>query len=225
MALSIPRKNLSDMVLYVWKIIGLPSVSFQDLVYLLSYKLFLYDTIAATKFVNSAIEEGLLLKDSNEHLSLSGVLKEKLENWQIQRKEEISEKLKSIKIVKRMENTSKDKLNDFTLLFKPFVDEATLTRTASILQSDITYEMNDLDRGVIKVKVKGSKEIPYTIQINLDNKYIHHDCHDYETRKSKSKKFCKHLAKLFLILKDEDEEKATKLLNKIADQINEWNFD
>lgn len=225
MDLSIPRKSLSEMVLYVWKIIGLPSVSFQDLVYLLSYKLFLYDTIAAAKFINLAIDESLLLKNSNDLLSLSDVLNEKLEKWEVQRKEEISEKLKSIQVVKRIENPSKDESNDFTVLFKTFVDDATLTRTASILQSDITYVTNDLDKGILNVKIKGSKEIPYTIKVDLDKKYIHHDCHDYETRKSKNKKFCKHLAKLFLILKDEAEEKATNLLKKIADHINEWNFD
>ena len=225
MDLSIPRKNLSEMVLYVWKIIGLPSVSFQDLVYLLSYKLFLYDTISATEFIDSATEKGYLLKNQNNYLSPSDDLIEKLRKWEIQRKKEISEKLKSIQIVKRIEKTPKDESNDFTILFRTFVDDATLTRTASILLSDITFVTNNLDKGVIKVQVKGSKEIPYAIEVDLDKKYIHHDCHDYETRKSKSKKFCKHLAKLFLILKDEDEEKATQLLNRIADQINEWNFD
>jgi hypothetical protein len=225
MDLKIPRKNLSEMVLYVWKIIGLPSISQEDLIYILSFDLFLYDFTSAKEFVKLAIEKGLLLKTTQNILSLSNNLKTKLEEWQLKREEEISEKLKAIQIVKRIENASKNESNDFTILFRIFVDDATLTRTASILQSDIEYLRKDLDNGIIKARVKGSKENPYLININLQNKYIKHDCHDFETRKSKNKKFCKHLAKIFLMLKDEDETNIKMLLNEIANQINEWSFD
>jgi hypothetical protein len=225
MDLKIPRKNLSEMVLYVWKIIGLPSLSQEDLIYMLSFDLFLYDVISAKEFINLAIEKGLILKNDQNNLSLSNNLKRKLHKWQLEREGEISEKLNAIQIVKRIENTSTDESNDFTILFKIFVDDATLTRTASILQSDIEYMKKDLDQGIIKAKVKGSKEIPYSIEVNSESKYIQHDCHDFETRKSKNKKFCKHLAKVFLILKDEDYKKATMLLNEIANQIDEWSFD
>ena len=225
MDLKIPRKNLSEMVLYVWKIVGLPSVSQEDLIYMLSFNLFLYDISAAKEFISLAIEKGLFLKTSQNDISLSDNLKAKLQEWQIGRKVEIRERLKAIQIVKRIEQTSKEESNNFTTLFRIFVDDATLTRTASILQSDIKYLKKDLDQGKIKATVKGSKEISYSIDIDLENKYIHHDCHDFESRKSKDKKFCKHLAKVFLMLKDEDENKALILLNEIANQINEWNFD
>jgi hypothetical protein len=225
MDLKIPRKNLSEMVLYVWKIIGLPSISQEDLIYMLSFDLFLYDFTSAKEFIKLAIEQGLLLKTTKNNLTLSNNLKTKLQKWQLKRKKEISEKLKAIQMVKRIENTSKNESNDFTILFRIFVDDATLTRTASILQSDIEYLKKDLDHGIIKAKVKGSKENPYLIDISLQNKYIKHDCHDFETRKSKNKKFCKHLAKIFLMLKDEDENNTKMLLNEIANQINEWSFD
>lgn len=225
MDLKIPRKNLSEMVLYIWKIIGLPSISQEDLIYLLSFDLFLYDVTAAKEFIGLAIEKGLLIKTSQNNLSPSDTLKTKLQKWQLEKKLEINEKLKTIQIVKRIEDASKSGPTGFITLFKIFVDDATLARTASILQSDIEYLKKDLNRGIIKARVKGSEEIPYSIEINLENKYIHHDCHDYETRKSKNKKFCKHLAKIFLMLKNEDERIVIMLLNEISNQINEWSFD
>lgn len=225
MDLTIPRKDLPEMVLYTWKIIRLPSIFQEDLLYKLSFELFLYDTNAAKNFINLAVEQGLILKTSHDELSLSEDLKEKLNHWQLLRKKEISEKLKSIQILKKIESIPKEESTDFTILFKSFVDAATLSRIAPILHSDIHFVTKNLDKGIIKVKVKGSKDVPYSIEVNTEDKYIHHDCHDYETRKSQSKKFCKHLAKVFLMLKDEDEKKATILLNKIANQINEWNFD
>ena len=225
MDLKIPRKNLPEMLLYVWKIIGLPSLTQEDLIYILSFELFLYDVISAKEFINLAIEKGLILKNTQNNLSLSNNLKRKLQIWQLERKRQINEKLKAIQIVKRIESTSTDESNDFTILFRIFVDDVTLTRTASILQSDIEYIKKDLDQGIIIAKVKGSKEIPYSIEINSESKSIQHDCHDFETRKSKNKKFCKHLAKIFLMLKDEDDKKVTMLLNEIANQINDWSFD
>lgn len=225
MDLKIPRKNVSDMVLYVWKIIGLPSISQEDLIYSLSFNLFLYDAIAAKEFISLAIRDGLLLKSPQNYLSPSKILKDDLQKWQDVRKEDMKEKLKAMQIVRRFENAPKDDSINFTTLFRTFVDDATLTRTASLLQSDIKFLKKDLDQGIIRAKVKGSKEISYSIEINLKNKYIHHNCHDFETRKSKSKKLCKHLAKMFLMLKDENENKTTMLLREIAEQINEWSFD
>jgi hypothetical protein len=225
MDLKIPRKNTLEMVLYVWKIIGLPSISQEDFIYTVSFNLFLFDSIAAKNFISLAVEEGLILKSPNNILSLSNNLKYKLQKWQDEKKTSIREKLKAIQMVRRIENTPKDESTDFTTLFRIFVDDATLTRTASILQSDIKYLEKDLDQGIISAKVKGSKEISYSIEINLVNKFIHHDCHDYETRKSKNKKLCKHLAKIFLMLKDENESKTILLLSEIATQINEWSFD
>ena len=122
MDLKIPRKNLSEMVLYVWKIVGLPSVSQEDLIYMLSFNLFLYDISAAKEFISLAIEKGLFLKTSQNDISLSDNLKAKLQEWQIGRKVEIRERLKAIQIVKRIEQTSKEESNNFTTLFRIFVD-------------------------------------------------------------------------------------------------------
>ena len=226
MDLTIPRKNLSDMVLYIWKIIGLSSISSNDLLYRLSFELFLYDPKEAKKFVETAISQKYLIFDS-DNLKLSEELNQELMLWQIKRKEEISERLTSSKRIKdlRVENGDLIKnSNQFKNLFKILVDEATSGRSASILHSDINLLRFDNKTGILKATVKGSQENNYNIEINVKLKTLKHDCHDFQAKKSKSKKFCKHLARLFLLLKEQDETSATYFLKEIGDNINDWEF-
>ena len=147
--------------------------------------------------------------------------------WQIKRKEEISERLTSSERIKdlRVEKGNLIKnSNQFKNLFKLFVDEVTAGRSASILQSDIKLLKFDAKTGILKATIKGSQENVYTIEINVKLKTLKHDCHDFQTRKSKSKKFCKHLARLFFLLKEQDETSATYFLKEIGDNINDWEF-
>ena len=226
MDLTIPRKNLSDMVLYIWKIIGLSSISSNDLLYRLSFELFLYDPKEAKKFVETAISQKYLIFDS-DNLKLSEELNQELMMWQIKRKEEISERLTSSKRIKDLRVEKGDLIknsNQFKNLFKIFVDEATSGRSASILHSDINLLRFDDKTGILKATVKGSQENNYKIEIDVKLKTLKHDCHDYQAKKSKSKKFCKHLARLFLLLKEQDETSATYFLKEIGDNINDWEF-
>ncbi|MBY9002352.1 MAG: DUF2240 family protein [Candidatus Lokiarchaeota archaeon] len=227
MDLTIPRKELSDMVLYIWKIIGLSSISSNDLLYRLSFDLFLYDPKEAKNFVETAISQKYLTLD-NGNLKLSKELNQELSMWQLKRKNEISEKLSSSRMIKDL-RTEKGNLiknsNQFKNLFKIFVDEATAGRSASILKSDINFLKFDEKTGILKATVKGSQENNYKIEINIDLKILKHDCSDFQTKKSKSKKFCKHLAKMFFLLKEQDETSATYFLKEIGDNINDWEFE
>ena len=59
----------------------------------------------------------------------------------------------------------------------------------------------------------------------MDNeKILKHDCHDFQTKRAQNKKFCKHLAKLFLLLKEKDEKRATLFLENITKDVNKWDF-
>ncbi|MHA1670607.1 MAG: hypothetical protein ACTSV5_08505 [Promethearchaeota archaeon] len=227
MDLTIPRKNISDMVLYIWKIIGLASISLNELLYKLSFELFLYDPKEAKIFVDTAISQKYLVLDEGINLKLSKDLNQKLKMWEIKRKEEISEKSSSTKKLNDLRSYNGYLIknsNQFKNLFKLFVDEATAGRSASILQSDIKLLRFDDKIGILKATVKGSQENNYEIEINVKLKILKHDCHDFQTRKSKSKKFCKHLARLFLLLKEQDETLATYFLKEIGDHINDWEF-
>ncbi len=226
MDLTIPRKNLTELVLYIWKIIGLSLISLNDLLYRLSFELFLFDPKEAKKFVETAISQNYLILDRDDNLKLSTELNQELNMWQIKRKEEISERLTSSKRIKdlRGENGTQKNANQFKNLFKIFVDEATAGRSASILNSHIKLLRFDDKIGILKATVKGSQENNYNVEINVGLKILKHDCHDFQTKKSKSKKFCKHLARLFFLIKEQNENSATYFLKEIGENINEWEF-
>ena len=104
------------------------------------------------------------------------------------------------------------------------LDKGTINR--AVAESDNTYEFKSIDskQEIIRAKVQGSQEIPYDIEININNKMIKHNCQDFLTKRAKNKKFCKHLAKLFLLLKSKNADLASYFLECITKDINEWNF-
>lgn len=226
MDLTIPRKNLSDMIIYIWKIIGLSSISLNDLLFRLSFELFLFEPKEAKEFVETAISKNFVISDG-DNLKLSRELNQELTTWQLKRKEEISERITSSEKIKELKFEKRNLLKDsnqFKDLFKIFVDEITAGRSASILHSDIKILKFDDKTGMLKATVKGSQENHYTIEINIKLKTLKHDCFDFQTKKIKSKKFCKHLARLFLLLKEQDESLVIYFLKEIGNDINNWQF-
>ena len=189
MDLSIPRKNLSDMVLYVWKIIGSSSISLNDLLFKLSFDLFLFDPKEAKNFIENSISKKYIVLDNN-YIQLSKELNQVLEEWQIKRKKDISEKLESsIKIkVLNIEKGLRRNSNQFKSSFNYFVDDATAGRSVSILASDITLLSFDYENGNIEATIKGTEADTYIVELNSNLKILKHNCHDFQTKKSKSKK-------------------------------------
>ncbi|MFX1378493.1 MAG: hypothetical protein ACFFA4_05320 [Promethearchaeota archaeon] len=224
MNLAIPRTNISEKLFYIWKIIDLPFISYNDLLFRISYDLFLEPPEKAKAFINKCIEEQLLIKDNNNHLKLSENLKKRLIEWQKKRKMEIIENIDTENKVKQLKNDISKESTNFSVLISAFVDKSTLNRSVSV--SDAAFEKLEYDcsKGIIKSKVQGSKEEVYLIEINTNDKFIHHNCHDFETRRADNKKFCKHLAKLFLLLKDKNQNLAEFFLGKIAENIDSWDF-
>ncbi len=76
----------------------------------------------------------------------------------------------------------------------------------------------------MKAEVQGSQKIPYIIDINISEKVIKHNCRDFQSKRAENKKFCKHLAKLFLLLKIQNADLASYFLESITIEINNWNF-
>ena len=123
MNFAIPRKNETDLLLYVWKIISLPVISEADLIYEISFKLFLDSPEKARLFVDKWINNNFLVKDDNENLSLSQNLKKKLKSWQIKRKIAIINKggNRNDEIRENKNHILEDDSNHNTLL-KAFLD-------------------------------------------------------------------------------------------------------
>ena len=225
MNFAIPRKSETDLLLYIWKIIGLPIISKIDLIYEISFKLFFDSPEKANLFVDKSIKNKNLVKDDNENLSLSQNLKKNLQSWQIKRKKSIVNK-----IINRNEEISvKNNIvlendSNYNTLLKAFLDKGTINRAAILSNENFNIKEFDYNNGIITVEVVGIKESSYNIEINTKNKTLVHNCHDFQERRATDKKFCKHLAKLFLILKDKDSVSALNFLREIAENINEYKF-
>ncbi len=210
------------MVLHIWKIIELPSIQQDNFMHIISFELFLFSPQEAKEFINAAIHEGYLILEGDERIKLSESLNLELSKWHEKRKKQISEKLKNVNEFKD-ESKSND-INKFKILLKALLDKGTINR--AVAESDSAYKFRFIDSGqkIIKAEVQGSQKIPYNIEINISEKEIKHNCLDFRNKRAENKKFCKHLAKLFLLLKIKNADLASYFLESITKDINNWNF-
>ena len=110
----------------------------------------------------------------------------------------------------------------------------------------ILYFSNlDIDRTkkrIYKVKIKELKEFTlskdtqivacikgssgdYKLIIDFTNKKIKHDCYDFNQNKKSSKRFCKHITKVFITIRDDKGDQiADSLLKRIYNNLDEWEF-
>ena len=213
------------MTLYIWKIVELPFISLSDLIYKLSFELYLFSPKDAKEFIKKAVHNGLLIKDKDNKLSLSDALTLELSKWHRKRRAEILKKVNNaMSIAQNIDNFKKNSSNKFNILLKAFLDTGTINRAVLVSDSAININTFDPYGKIIKAEVKGSQKTPYIIEISSEEKVLKHDCNDFLTKRAQNKKFCKHLAKLFLLLKEKDEKGATLFLENITNDINKWDF-
>ena len=225
MSFSIPKKNASELILYVWKILDVQWIDVDELIFEISFKLFLFSPQKSRKLIQRAIETELLKRNPDGTISLSSTLKDRLSGWQLKRKEEIEKKLDRLEDRKSTQKAkSKDANQAFGVLLKGFLDKGTLNRAATV--SDAAFDVGTFDwnQGLIKARVSGNKEDSYEIELNKKKKFLKHDCHDFKERRAPNKKFCKHLAKLFLILRGKNEEDTEKFMKSIIKELENWKF-
>ena len=98
-------------------------------------------------------------------------------------------------------------------LLQRFLGAARLERAKSI--PDSLVSLSSLDRDAIVGNVK-----QYTVQINLKNKVITHDCDDWK-KHMRSKLMCKHLGKAFLVIGN---SRAAAILRQIVSELDNWTF-
>ena len=78
-----------NMILNIWRVIELPSISITDLEYELSFRLFLFKPEQAKIFIQKSIKTGYLVKENDKTIRLSNNLKIKHEKWQKRAKRRI----------------------------------------------------------------------------------------------------------------------------------------
>ena len=62
MNFAIPRQDNTELSIYLWKIIDLPYIHLDDLLYKISYELFLFPPERATTFIKTLLKENLLIE-------------------------------------------------------------------------------------------------------------------------------------------------------------------
>ena len=225
MNLVVPRNNVSELVLYIWKIIDLPNISKKDLLYKISFELFLLTPEKANFFINKCIKSKFLIEDNKRSISLTSSLEKKLKSWHETRKDEI---LSNIQVTHKNTNIKESLMEKETItygvLLKDFSDKGTLNRAISVSDDAFDVSIFDFKAGKIKAKVIGMQKGVYDIDIDVNNKVVYHNCHDFVTKRAEYKKFCKHLIKLFLLLKERNKGSATSFLKEIVLNIDEWSF-
>ena len=220
-----PINNPELFLLYLWKIIDLPTLSSNNLLFKISYDLFILPPDKAIEFINSCIENKLLVVSEKRNLKLSNSLKMKLNEWQKRRKNEITQNINSIKKIHRIKNTlEKGNSTDFSEHLKSLVEKETLNRAVRVRNEAFDIKELNFDKGFIKATVSGSSKDPYIIEMDIKNKYLKHNCHDFETRRSKNKQFCKHLTKFFLLLRDSHKASTEQFLKSLSENLEKWNF-
>ncbi len=225
MNLEIPRNNRSELIFFLWKIIDLPQISLNNLLYKISFELFLFPPEEATKFVDTCIENELIIVNKKGDLSLSNSLKTKLKVWQKSRRDEIKQKINSTRKITQLQNDIENgKSTNFNVHFKSFVDKGTLNRAARVTNKAFDIKQLDFVKGVIKATVLGSKGDPYIIEIDFNEEFLKHNCHDFEARKSQNKQFCKHLTKFILLLRENYQDSVELFLKTLYENIENWEF-
>jgi hypothetical protein len=58
----------------------------------------------------------------------------------------------------------------------------------------------------------------YKVLIDLNTKTVFHDCADWQKILA-TKKLCKHMAKLLLVI---DRKRATRILDRLLEESDEW---
>ncbi|MFW9880368.1 MAG: hypothetical protein ACFFG0_45425 [Candidatus Thorarchaeota archaeon] len=224
MNFAIPRKTNFEILLYIWKIIDLPFITYSDFLYRITFDLFILEPENAKNFINNCIEHKFLIKD-NDLLKLSKELEQEINNWQKKRENEIIGKISAAKKIDKLKNDISKKVStNFSNLVNAFVDKGTLNRSVSV--SDAAFELltYDTNQGILNSKVKGSKEESYVIEIDTNKKILFHNCLDFRKNRANDKKFCKHITKLFLMLREKDEDIAEFFLRDLAKNIDKWDF-
>lgn len=108
-------------------------------------------------------------------------------------------------------NELEDATTEEILLY--FLGKARLERAQAIDSSLVTIK--SITGDTLSAKVK-----EYTVEINIPEHYIEHNCPDWENW-SEQKMMCKHIGKVFLSF---DEKISTPLLKKIYVEKDAWEF-
>jgi len=188
---TIPRSPYG-LVEYALTALGKNSVSVKDLIFFLSFDLRQMSPSRAQELIRKLQSSGhIIIEDGQVRLGSN--------------------------IESELEPTSKASTANLGGLLKQFVSSPRLTRAVGMDDAAIRFSQTASPPLRIEAKVFGSHE--YSLVLDEAKKRIEHDCPDWK-RVSVLQRFCKHVAKLFLLLNQED---AVRILKSLRE--GSWEFE
>jgi hypothetical protein len=186
---TVPQNPLS-LISYAFQALGKTQLSIQQLVFFISFDLRKLPPSKVKKIIQDLHAKG--------ELEVSGeiVLQPKLIEFEI--------------------NSSHQTSSDLGGQLRLFVSSSRLSRAVGIDDQAIDFRRVSEVPLKIKATVHGSRK--YILELDEEQRQISHDCPDWQ-RVSVLHRFCKHVAKLFLLL---EKEEALRLLQSL--QKNPWEF-
>ena len=223
-----PPTELSEMVLYWWKILASPSINLDKLNHFIAFELFLYPLPKTKKIVKQAIRLGYLVENEDlEEVSLSSALKQKYQEWQDQGTEKIQE-MRAILARKRIPTLEITANMQYEALKSDLVDILVEKKASKLLGSSIQIKQLDFSSGIVgyarEMIVSPEQEVKYPFSILPHKKIIKHNCPEYLSLRQHQKKFCVHLARMLMKLYSKDAESTTELIRDIVSNRLQWQF-
>lgn len=195
---AIPNDS-SNLVSYAFRALGNKQITFQRLWLFLSFDLRQMLPSEARRLIKQLIAKGTLIVQ-DDVLTLSPRMREEVS---VQSSSQMDEKSSSI--------------HDLGMLLSQFVGQSRLTRAVGIDDSTIILK-NIRDKPVrIEASIQGTRV--YHLILDEDTKVIQHNCPDW-LRKRKLRRFCKHVAKIFLML---EKDEAVRILTSMLGVS--WKFE
>ena len=188
---TIPR-NPRGLIEYAFRALGKNSVSVKDLVFFLSFDLRQMPPSRAHDLVKKLQSSGHIV----------------VEEGQVQLGPNIESEAQP---------TPVEDVAELGDLLKQFVSSPRLTRAVGMDDKALRFKQTASPPLRIEARVFGSQE--YSLVLDEAKKRIEHNCPDWR-RVSVLQRFCKHVAKLFLLLKQED---AVRILESLHE--GSWEFE
>lgn len=108
--------------------------------------------------------------------------------------------------------------SNFASLLKPYMEAISLHKMALLSENFFDFSTCDLEEGLISCVVKPPNDFMHSIVINKKKHTLFHDCEEFKEMNYLDKKFCSHLIKLFLILKERNLDKTNELLKQVSNE-------
>jgi hypothetical protein len=108
--------------------------------------------------------------------------------------------------------------NEILALLEKYVDKAALNRSAAFSDSQIHLKRLSSEEGLLICEITGDENGNKALRIKIDTeaRAVTHRCEEFRQMNIYKKKFCSHLAKLCLFLKEEYPRELFSILKDIS---------